>query len=194
MKLGGLGAPGESVVREFLKDVAVDSRKVYNSGLGLMEGLKEGQPTRLLCPQFQTRTLAASFFRAPMREPNLFRARAVQLREQNLSSEITIGARVAGRGRGIESGGGHNGRSQQRKSEYDDSYNRFNHFQKPPRFKVESLCRLAYRYRRRVLNVKLRFSGIRTDRWRLLKVGSLSRRCAGVVHTRGSSPLASPGQ
>jgi hypothetical protein len=58
-----------------------------------------------------------------MREPSRFRARAVQLGEQNLSSEIAILARVTGRGRGIKSGGVHNGRSQQGKSEYDDSDN-----------------------------------------------------------------------
>jgi hypothetical protein len=58
-----------------------------------------------------------------MRKPSRFRARAVQLREQNLSREIAIGARVAERSRGINSGGGHNGRSQQGKSEYDDSDN-----------------------------------------------------------------------
>jgi hypothetical protein len=73
-----------------------------------------------------------------MREPSRFRVRAVQLREQDLSSEIAIGARVAGRGRGIKSGGGHNGRSQQGKSEYGDSDKRFNHFQEPPRLGLKA--------------------------------------------------------
>jgi hypothetical protein len=159
-----------------------------------MEGLKEGQLAPLTLPPIPDSNTCGFFFRALMREPNLFRARAVQLREQNLSGEIAIGARVAGRGRGIESGGGHNGRSQQGKSEYDDSDNRFNHFKNLLGFKVKSLRRLAYRYRRGVLNVKLSFSGIRTNGGKLLKARSLSRRCAGVVHTRGSSPLASLGQ
>jgi hypothetical protein len=73
-----------------------------------------------------------------MREPSRFRARAVQLREQYLSSEIAVGARVAGRGRGIKPGGGHNGRCQQGKSEYDDSDNRFNHVQETSSLRLKA--------------------------------------------------------
>jgi hypothetical protein len=157
-----------------------------------MEGLKEGQLTPLSLPPIPDSNTCGFFFRAPMREPNRLRARAVQLRKQNLSGEIAIGARVTGRGRGIESGGGHNGRSQQGKSEYDDSYNRFNHFQKPPRVKVKSLCPLSLPVQEGGFECETKIFW--NQNGTLLKARSLSRRCAGVVHTRGSSPLASPGQ